>query len=378
MVQKLLSYILISFATFVLSFTTVLAVSGFDMSTITETQLSNLYAAGQNITITAPFTEDVFVMGTSVVIDSHVKGDLFIAAVTARVSGQIDGDLRTVVRNLNLSNAHIGGEILAISQDFGMDQASTGSGNLLISSGNMHLFGRIQAKRVDLTSDAMIVGNEISVTESGSVLRAENLEFTPDFSWNGDIALETGLMKNYDAGKIKGTVETRKFVRADTSFSIIDYLGVVALLTLTSFILGLLYILFIRESLVLKLDYVKNKLIATFFSGFAFVVFVPLVTFLLLIMGVGFFVSLVLMTFYFFVIFSGTSISALVLGNRLVKGTLKDNAESVKALIIGSVILAILMALPKFGMIFVFLSTVYGVGFLLVSEKKYIGLFPRK
>ena len=377
MVHKLLSYIF-SFVCIVCIPSSIALAQGFDSSAISTTQQSNLYAAGQNVTITSPFTEDVFVMGTSVVVDSHVKGDLFIVAVTARISGQIDGDLRTVVRNLNLTNAHIGGEILALAQDFGMDQSSTSSGNIMATSTNMHLFGKVFAQKVDLTSDTMIVGNTISVTQTGSMLRAENIEFTPDFLWNGDVAFETGSMKNYDASKIKGKVESRKYVPVETTFSILDYLGIVAFFTVTSFVLGLLFILFMRESLVLKFGYVKNKVIGTFFSGFAFVVFVPLITLILLVMGVGFFVSIVLMAFYFFIIFSGSSISALILGNRLIKGNLKDTSEAVKALIIGSVILALFMALPKFGMIFVLLSTVYGVGFLLVTEKKFIGIFPRK
>ncbi len=165
----------------------------------------NVYAAGTDVSVSAPVTGDVFAAGDVVYISSRVTGDIMALGSTVMIQGAEAQDVRVAAANLTVGGA-FSGELLAAGASVTVTPGTTiakdsyiaasdlsfdgdASGTLYVMGGTVYFDGTTRgnlviknAKEVTIGPDAMIGGNlEYTAPRAASIAQRARIGGTTLF-----------------------------------------------------------------------------------------------------------------------------------------------------------------------------------------------------
>lgn len=316
----------------------------------------DIYLTGDNVTIDYIVDGNLFVFANSVTINSQIGGDAFICAETVNIGeqGYIFSNLFAFAKNVNVSgvvydlytaaeevtiNGYIYRDIRVGSNTLNIN--GTIGRNAFVSAENIN-FAQSSDPEASLTSKAMINGDfnytsskEISIPE-GSVSGSSNFTAVKDVESN--------------------------------SKSIQDYIMLLGKFLATVVIIWLVCLWIAPKFLDTTYKLVSKKLLPVLGFGILTPIVIAIAFIILLIIGITSKIALLSLGILLLLITISSSIFVIAM-NKLICHKLKieKTIGFFGMLIVSSVVLWLLMLIPYVGTIISLISSIIGLGILVMS-----------
>lgn len=324
----------------------------------------NLYIAGGSVTVSSNTTGDLYAAGGTITIEGDVEEDLVVGGGNITVNGRVGGDVRIGGGNVVINN-EVGGDVLIGGGNVRLsDQASVG-GDLVAGAGTLELHAPV-------AGDARIGGGVITIASriSGGVwIRSnESLTFARGAEV-GNVSYKGARAAVVQDGANVGDIDFKELSRghrAKQGLAGIATLGFV--LQLLTFILAGLVLLWIFPK---RISALAHGIIArpgmNLLIGLLTVIVTPILAFILLLTGIGWVLSLIILALYFLILIKAAVMTTIFVGSWVVQKLTKKPEMRVdwQAVVIGVIIVAIVALIPVVGWIAVFVAWLMSVGGIL-------------
>lgn len=348
-----------------------------------QTHQGDYFAAGENVIISGTVKGDVYAAGSQVIIDGTVEGDILASGGTVTIKGIVNQDVRVaggqvmiggeIKKNLTLmggnlviaSDAKIGGNVVAAGGNLVINaqipgNLKAGVGNLMITAnvggnadvavGQLTLTPKVAIKG-DLTykSDqkALIAGE---ATVSGKITR---LTYTPD----QDQKLSASIL----------TLESFKQKFSESLARVFTALFWVSLLG--SLVVGFLLVHFFPNFTYDAITTIEDHSWKTLGVGLLTLFIAPILIILVLVTVIGLPLGIIFTAYYSIILYLGRIIFAYWLGARFIHRLARIAGKGV-TLAVGLFLFYLLGAITYFGPILTLSALFWGVGAIVLAEKK--------
>lgn len=316
---------------------TFLAPQGESASVRSETS-GDLYAASGAVIVAAPVHGDIFAVGNTVDISGSSDASVFAAGRGVSVSGSVKDDVRVAGNTVSITSsiahdAFIGGSTVFVGPDSIIGGDAYIAGNEVVIAGAIHGDVRVTSQHITVANTAVITGN------------LTTYQYAP---------------KIEDGAKILGKVTTITTPVQDTQVERGSEIGSIAKSATSRALFALLLIWLAPTFIQATLTHATQKPVVSGFIGLGILVaFLP-ITLILAITGIGMHVAAFVFTVTMCCIALGTGVSAILIGNVILKGIEKKDSPLWHSALLGSIGVTIV-------------SLLGGVGFLALCILFLIG-----
>lgn len=295
----------------------------------------NAYIIGNNVTITGQIAGDLFVIAQNLTIESSaiIYNNIFALATELTVKGEVN-------------------DIYAITNTFTLDTSAYIGRDLKLLSENVNLNGIIM-KNAYISSNSINFGSE----NTSYIIRG-NLHYS---SYQQASIPENAVMGEVKFSQIEENIET---IGEIVSQYIISFLNVIILAAVIILVSS-----FVTPNFANKATYCMSKRpFSTVGIGILSFVFIPVLCFILLFLGVSLYFSLALITLYFLILSITISIFSIAIGNYFANKFKETTKSKVILLSLLSVIcLWLLQLIPYVGGFVSLFILVFGLGIFVFS-----------
>lgn len=314
---------------------------------------SDVYLAGDNITIDYIVDGNLFVCADTVTINSQIGGDAFILAKNLIINEQgyvfsnlfaisdsveIKGvvyDVYALAQNLNISKGYVYRDLKAACNTLNIN--GTIGRNVFVSCSNINF-------NTDENSNGIIYGN-LNYTANSEFSIPENVV-------NGTV--------NYTPAKIS----SEKSVQAIIANYILDLGSFLAFVLIVWLICLLLAPKFLENTN----NYVGKKTLNILGSGLLTAIAVPIACIILIFLQLTSGVSLFLLALYVLALIISTALFTITANNYICsKLKINKNLGIFGMLIVSGIIIWVLTQIPYIGGLISFIITILGLGILITS-----------
>lgn len=323
---------------------------------------SAIYYSGSNIDISGDVNGDVYCVGSTVNISGNINGDIFCAGQNINISGKVSGSARLAGQNVNISGqlsesasvfaqsliisdkALIGKDINGGAATVSVNQGAKVSRDFTIGASDININGTI-GRNVKTATESLTLGSNAVV--GGSI------DYTSENSINQSEGAKVSGSVNQNKPKQQDTKSFMLFPLASIAFSI--YLFIAMLIT------SLVMILLFPKWFEKVNSHTVKSVGKTSLFGTINIFVVPFVLLFLLITILGAPLAVLLGLMWIITLILSGPLFAYFIGRKLMKG--KQNSVSV--MMIGSVILLLLYAVPVINFFATIAAGIFGSGMLL-------------
>lgn len=322
--------------------------------------VKNLYVAGPTVTVNAPAQGDLFVAGGAVSVIGSTEQDLFVAGGNVQLSGSVGGDLRAAAGNLTVGGS-VGGDLLAAGGTVTVPSGSRIAGDAVLGGGTVTLEAPVSGR--------LTVGGE-SVTINGRVdgavrVVAERLVFGPNADIRGSVQYRGRVPAVVKAGANVPEISFTELPRRSGALGALTAAFVLKVLAWT--LVGLILVRYRKDALRAVYVTATTSPWVSLGVGLVAAVATPVVAFVLLLSGVGYYLGLLLLAGYAAALLLAGVAAALCVGAKVVSW-LQRQAEprfDWQTVLIGVVVWQLLRFIPFLGWLLVALCYLAVLGALL-------------
>ncbi|MFA6194959.1 MAG: hypothetical protein WC719_04515 [Patescibacteria group bacterium] len=323
----------------------------------------NLYAAGTSITVDGNISGDLVAVAQSITVNGRVEGDIIAAGQDITVNGEVGGNIRVagsnitingpVARNVNAFGANI---ILGPDSRIGWDAYVAGSilfsrgtidGGLGGYAGQALITGKI-GKNVDLKLSGK-AANKLTIA-SGAIINGD-INYTSDQA--ADISNDASV-----AGNVK---QETPAVKTDNLFWPWVWGRLFAIFAAIA--VGLVMTTICQNCIQKIIGLIEEKKARILIPGVIIFFVLPPIVLVLMITVIGIPLALILAALWLIAAYVAKVLTAIFLGNLLIKKILKKEDLSLTwSLVPGVIILWLLFSIPFAGWVFGLMAAWLGLG----------------
>ena len=359
-----------------------------------ETFGNDLLFAGESVNVKGQVLGDLFFLGKSVRVDGAVSGDLVVGLQDLMLSGDVQGDIWAAGQYLRLAG-HTRGDLRSAGQR--LEIQGEVDGNTLFFGQEFHLAG-----------DGMIGKNlrlgvqegRLSGKVGGNVVgAADELVISGEVSGNVDVTVrkitleETAVIHGFlhykseeaaalaPSAEVKGGVEQTQPEQEELTpqltaerweeakEGLLSFGRIISWLLLLGFLaVGILWLLIFPGLSTEAADTLVKQPLASLGLGFALLVATPVAALLLFLTLIGLPAGSLLLGSYLILLYLSPIPVALWLGRKLLQLLrVSENPHLLIAFMIGALLLRLLFLVPWIGFLTGFLTTVVGLGCVLLA-----------
>jgi len=141
-------------------------------------------------------------------------------------------------------------------------------------------------------------------------------------------------------------------------------------------VVGLVVISFFKKASTAVTEQMKGNIAKNLGWGLVYLIIIPITAFVLLVTIIGAPLALITITLYTIALYLSKVFMGLLIGYWILQYLKKDKKDKTVplmwAMILGIVLLTVLTIIPYFGLFIGFVATIWGLGALLESTKKYL------
>jgi cytoskeletal protein CcmA (bactofilin family) len=349
LIVSLLAILLITFdAVLVLAFN---ARSG-NIVTVSSVEVidGDLYVAGGTIIIDSTINGDLIAVGRTIMINGTVNGSIIAAGETITINGEVTHAVRVMGKTLNIS-ATIGRDLLVAGGEFSMASTSEIGGDLLLGAGTALIGGLIKG---DINSGV----KSLTITSTASI--------------QGKLNYISGNEANIQSGaQIRGTI-THKLPDVKKGIEAGIGLWWIVIGFLMTLVLGIIIVLLAPKRVKAVTESIRTHPWASLGWGAVILVATPIVALIVCITIIGLPLGLIALVLYAIAIYLTQLFVGLLIGQLIIGAFrgVETRAALVGALALGLAILRLLRLIPFVGFFFGLATVLFGLGAILVSERK--------
>jgi cytoskeletal protein CcmA (bactofilin family) len=336
-----------------------------DIVVFSRTIQDDLYIAGRSVTVNGTIDGDVAAAGGDVELDGQVSGDALAAGGTLRIGGAVGRSLRASAGTLNV-DARIGRDAVLAGGTVNVSQAAQVGRDLVVGGGTITLSGTVSRDAV-IRGGTVVIGGTI---QGNARVRANQIVLLPTARIGGKLRYAAGVAIQIPPGaRISGgTEQIPAPLRRGAAIASQLWRSLAEALALL--VLGLVIFAVAPRGASAVVANVGRRFGRSLLTGFILVVVVPAAAILLLVTLIGIPVSLVAMLLYLATLYPGQVFVASWLGSsilRVVRRGTETPPSTVWSLVLGTVILVLLFAIPYGGWGIHFVAILIGFGALWLT-----------
>ncbi|WP_440947948.1 hypothetical protein ACSAZL_06795 [Methanosarcina sp. T3] len=314
-------------------------------SALKYTSSGNVFGGGDSLQIDPDIPGDLVLGGSRLEINGNVMDDFIGAGGELIINGDVSGNIIAMGGSIRV-NGNVGGDLVAAGGQIFLSKDSTVEGDIMLAGG-------------DVTLNGIVNGN-------GSV-SAGTLQTGEDFELKGNLELEAENYPSDLGDKIGGnlsivpqTGRQDQYAGGDKGFSIVFFLiGLLATLAL-GFILIYTFPDFVTE----LAEIVGGSALKAGLLGFLLLIFIPVLSFVLLLTILGWSLSLLLMLLLTLAVLIATVPVKLFAGEMIYTKVFKKEAGNMIYYLAGAVVFSILYEIPYLGWLIQLIALLVGLGAL--------------
>ncbi len=334
-----------------------------------ETVDASAYLAGSTVTMAGTVHGDLFCAGQNVDITGTVEGDVFCAGQTLHVSGTVLGSVHVAGQTVTLSGP-VGHSLTAFGQSVTVESDAVVNLDATIFGSALQLDGKVTRDAVlggqDVTLMAAIGRNVTATSEHLTLASGDKIGGNLEYTSRNQVQVDNGAA-------IAGSTtrhEPAMHQRADRSWAaglgVLYWFG--AALFFGLILLGLAPRTFVN---IQRLQLWQSGW--SLLAGLITLVMVPIIAVLLMVTVIGVPVGFALLLLWLVALFASYVYSAYTIGAWVAEqAKWKLLWARALALLLGTVILALLMLIPVAGGLFGLLALVWGMGGITLAFGAYI------
>ncbi len=336
-----------------------------DIVVFSRTIQDDLYIAGRSVRVNGTIDGDVAAAGGDVEIDGQVSGDALAAGGTLRIGGDIGRSLRASAGTLSI-DARIGRDAVLAGGTIDVSQAAQVGRDLVVGGGTITLSGTVGRDAV-IRGGTVVIGGTI---QGNARVRANQIVLLPTARIGGKLRYAVGQAIQIPPGarisggteQIPGSPRPGAAVLSQVWRSLAEALALL--------VLGLVIFAVAPRGAGAVVTNVGRRFGRDILTGFILVVAVPAAAILLLVTLIGIPVSVVAMLLYLATLYPGQVFVASWLGSSILRAVRRGTEtppSTVWSLVLGTVILVLLFAIPYGGWAVHFVAILVGFGALWLT-----------
>ncbi len=311
----------------------------------------NLYVAGADVLVNSAVTGDLYAVGADLTVDGGVEQDLTIIGGTVKISSPVGGDVR-VAGGTVLINSNVSGDVVILGGNTIISDKATIGGQLIFRGSSLTLDAPVTGN-VDISAETVSINSmlsgEVKVKATREFRIGEKTQIAQSINYTGsrEAIIAGGAQVNevrfdrIENNRERGNGD--EFIAAWIFATLIKIIALgLAALVLTR--------LFARTShravLTAKSSYWKNLGI-----GFVAIIAVPVISIVLMITGVGFYLAIILMFLYFLMLALSVLLAMVLLGAEVMRLISSKQHVEVNwhSILLGVLLFTILSFIPVVG-----------------------------
>lgn len=326
---------------------------------------TNIYAAGNNVTVLGSANEDLMAAGGTIIIAGKVAKDVGLAGGTIDISGEVGEDARLAGGTIIL-NGKVGGELVALGGQITVAPSAEVKKDSYIIGGNIvvdgHLGQYLVIKGGTVEINGVIDGSvKVTASEKITIGSSAQIKGALDYSAPQKATIE-------DGAKINGVITYKQYVAPKTGVKAKGAFGLWMLAKSLMLLLSAVVVsLLLKKQMQTAVRYAMPNFGKELLRGFIILVVLPVAIIISFITVFGSILGGAALLLYITMAVFGTILSPIILGALLSKYIFKQaNFEGDwKSAILGSIVLAAICFIPYVGgmVCFVFFLVAFGVLF---------------
>ncbi len=338
----------------------------------------DLFVAGNMISIKGPVAGSVFAAGNNVVISGDVGGSVFAAGSAVTISGQVAGSVRSAGSNVTI-NSQITENVFAAGSNIILGSESSVGWDVMLAGASLAVDGHI-FRNAEFYGASVVLSNDIAGNVKAEISDGD-LSLMPSANIGGNLLYKSftdDQLNIQDGAVIAGEKVFEAITRAekgDQKFNFKKALSPwLAFWKLISFIslliIGLLMIALVKKPTKEIIDSLVESPMASIGWGLIIFIVTPVLALLLAMTVIGLPLSALMMMMYIISLCLAKLVAGIAIGGLIINAINKKKQPNlILALIVGLVVFFILISLPYVGWLIKLIAIWWGLGALMMYKK---------
>ena len=362
LIVSLLAILLMTFtAVSVLAFN----VRSGDIVTIASGEVidGDLYVAGETIIIDGTINGDLIAAGRTITVNGPVNGSIIAAGGTVNINGEVTHAVRVIGGTLNIIGT-IGRDLLVAGDEFIMASTAEIGSDLLLGAGTARIDGLINGD-INSAVDSLTIASTASIQGKLTYISKNEANIQSGAQIRGTITHKLPDVKERLA------VGTHRLPSVGERLVTIGLWGKVIGFLMT-LVLGIIIILLAPRRVKAVTESIRTRPWASLGWGAIILIFTPIAALIVCITIIGLPLGLITLVLYSIAIYLTQLFAGLLIGQLIIGSSrrVETKAALVGTLALGLAILRLLILIPFVGFFFGLATVLFGLGAILVSQRK--------
>lgn len=318
-----------------------------------------------NTSMSGSVVGDMYAFGGTVNINGSIGGDLTAVGGTSQLNATVTDDVRIVSGDVTIGE-HIGGDLFVIAGKLTLLSSATVSGDVFFFGGVGNIAGAVDGSIMGTSEKLRIdaaVGKNVDVRSIEGVTLGDHAEISGFVTYASPQPLTRA-----QSAVVEGKLTHHDYIRPSHEKNLGDY----AVPFFMSLFAALTFFLLFRKALIMFVQRLYTNPLQSSLFGVVVVLLAPIVSLLLMVTILGFFVGLTLFAFTLLLCVAGYVLAGVMLGANIARLFTKKLQVSLVWIIVGTALLHTIMLIPIVGPLVVVGTVVMTIGALAYSLYKVI------
>ncbi len=328
----------------------------------------DVFAVGENVTISGTVNGDVYAAGANVLVDGTINGDLLTAGAAITVLGTVTDDIRAAGNSV-LIKGTVGKNVVAFGNNVTLGSEGKVGGSFLAGANSLDLSGPV-AKDVTAYANQVTLTSRVGRNFQGAM---QNLVLGGNGKIAGNLTYQSSRQANIPQGAVSGKISYKPVERQQTKNISPDVTGLKPIFfgfkfffsvtgLLISLAVGLIYLALFPRRAEGLVNTIGTRPWASLGIGFlAFFIF-PVLVILLAISLIGIPLLFLVIPLFLFFLYLAKIFTAFYLGRRIL-----SRNDLFLPLLAGLVIYYVLGLVPVVGSLIGIIFVTIGLGAFILD-----------
>jgi cytoskeletal protein CcmA (bactofilin family) len=324
-----------------------------------------LYVVSKNITIEGVVNGDLVALAQNITVKGKVIGDIISASQNLSVEGEVGGNIRSIANTIILIDTTVKRNANLVGTNVLIGENSNITWDALILAGVAEMRGTVQGSLHGVVDKLLISGNvnkdvSFTINQNNDYYQGGPIEIADDSNIKGDLSYSYSENLNINKSLVAGAINfNEKIVENHWQKNIWNFI----ISVFSALVVGLVFLSISKNEMTIIQEKVNTKYGRSLMIGLGVLFLTPIVSIILMMTIIGMPLGFIMLILWFIMLYFAQIMVGLGLGKQIRERIFKAKQKNIMAdLIVGVTVLCLLFAIPMFGGVITFFSTLLGLG----------------
>ena len=335
-----------------------------------EVHEGDLYTGAESVRVDGRLDGDLIAGSNRVLVHGRIDGDVFATGNTVDLRGPIGDSTRVAAQTLTVDSTIDGSLLAAVAQLILTDDARI-AGGIVAAAARVEIDGTVGGD-VRLAAGGIVIRGTV---DGDANLTADRVDLAPGARITGDLQYEARTPLSPEAaalvdGEVRYEEPPDDEAEGGTPWGWVFWF----LQTLAALLTGIVVVALFRGVVQRLAGSVAEQNTLSALLGFAAFLLVPVAAGIAMVTLVGLPLGLATALLFGVALYAAKLPVAIWIGDRLLSRAGRPDASPYAAMALGVLLLYLLFAIPYVGWLFWLGATWLGLGAMVVSGRRHLGL----